>query len=372
MKDDSRNILNPERHFGCRVNDGVIWQGYRAMIIQNEKIQVVLLPDKGTEIVQFLYKATDTDFLWHWKNPLRDPEKFEPVSGNDAAPFFDRWSGGWFEVLPNNGPASEYKGCKLGFYAETINLPWKYQIIEDTPEKVKIFFWTRTYRTPFLLKKYLTIESNNPSIRIKEEVTNTGGEEMAFAWGHHPVVGPPFLDGSCKISSPDCRVIVLNAEDGPGHRMQLHQEGRWPFIKDMNGGELDLRIVEPKTRGSMDNCYLADYSGNAFIAVTHPGKKVGFGLSWDPQVFRYVWLWQAFGGGEGYPWFNDSYQMGIEPWSSYPCAGLDAAIKNQTALVLKPQESIKAWLTAVAYEGTEEIKMITRNGKVEFVNDIQD
>ena len=222
-----------------------------------------------------------------------------------------------------------------------------------------------------MLKKWLTIESGNPSLQIEEEVSNTGGEELAFAWGHHPVVGPPFLNSSCKISSPDCKVIVRDAEDGPGYRMQLHQEGRWPFIKRVDGGELDLRVVEPKTTHSMDNCYLTDYGDEAFIAVNNPEKNVGIGLTWDSQVFRYVWLWQAFGGGEGYPWFSDSYQMGIEPWSSYPCAGLDAAIENKTALTLKPAESIKAWVTAVAFEGSDEVKRITKDGKVIFVNDIQ-
>ena len=366
MKDGLENIYDPDRHFGCRVNDKVTWHGFNAMILQNEKIQVVLLVDKGTEIVQFLYKPTDMDFIWHARNPLRDAGKFNPVSGDEASPFYDRWSGGWFEILPNNGPAASYKGARLGFYAETINLPWEYQIIEDTPKKVKVFFWVKTFRMPFILKKWITIESGKSAIQIEEEVINIGGEDLAFAWGHHPVVGPPFLSSSCIISSPDCKVIVGEDEDGPGFRMGLNQEGRWPIIKDVDGDDLDLRRVEPQSARSMDNCYLTDYKNDAFIAVTNPDMQVGFGFSWDHSMFRYLWLWQAFGGGVGYPWFSDSYQMGIEPWSSYPCAGLEAAIENKTALSLKPGESKKVWLTAVAFEGTGEVKRISKNGKVSF------
>jgi len=366
MKDGLENTLDPDRHFGCRVNDKVVWHGFNAMILQNEKIQVVLLIDKGTEIVQFLHKPTDMDFIWHSRNPLRDAGKFNPVSGDEASPFFDRWSGGWFEVLPNNGPAASYKNARLGFYAETINLPWEYQIVEDTPEKVKVFFWVKTFRMPFLLKKWLTIESGKSALQIEEEVINIGGEDLSFAWGHHPVVGPPFLSSSCIISSPDCQVIVGEDEDGPGYRMGLRQEGRWPIIKGVDGGELDLRRVEPQSAHSMDNCYLTDYKDDAFIAVTNPEAQIGFGFSWDPSVFRYVWLWQAFGGGVGYPWFSDSYHMGIEPWSSYPCAGLEAAIENKTALNLKPGESKKVWLSAVAFEGKGEVKMISKDGKVSF------
>lgn len=366
MAQDICKVTDPNRHYGCRVNDQVNINGLRSMILQNEIIQVVIHVDKGTEITQFLHKPTDTDFIWHAKNKLHDPSKFVPAGGNDAAPFFDYWSGGWFEILPNNGPGTEYKGANLGFYAETINTPWDYQILEDTPEKVKVSFWVRTYRTPFLLRKTISIESGKPAIMIEEQVTNLGGEEMDFAWGHHPVVGPPFLDGSCRISCPECKVIVLDDEDGPGYRMKLHQEGRWPTVEGLDGKPVDLRIVLPKENKSMDNCYLTDYKDQAFIAVTNTGKEVGFGLAWEPKVFRYLWLWQAFGGGENYPWFSDAYQMGIEPWSSYPCGGLETAIKNKSALKIKPGDSIQTWMTAVAYSSKKDVAEINRDGKVEF------
>jgi len=306
-------ITHPKRHFGCRVNDKIVWNGLRTMILQNKLIQVVIHVDKGTEITQFLYKPTDSDFIWHSNNELHDPGTFVPVGGNDTAPFFDYWSGGWFEIVPNNGPGTMYKGCHLGFYAETINIPWEYQIVEDTPQKVKVAFWVKTYRTPFLLRKTITIESGKAAIMLEEQLTNLGGEDLDFAWGHHPVVGPPFLDGSCRISSPDCKVIVLHDEDGPGYRLKLHQESRWPTVEGIDGNPVDLRKVLPKENKSMDNCYLTDYKDQAFIAVTNTDKEVGFGLSWDPKVFRYLWLWQAFGGGVGFPWFSESYQMGIEP-----------------------------------------------------------
>ncbi len=62
-------------------------------------------------------------------------------------------SGGWFEVLPNNGPATTYKGARLGFYAETINLPWEYRIIEDTPEKVKVVLLVKNLSNAIYFEK---------------------------------------------------------------------------------------------------------------------------------------------------------------------------------------------------------------------------
>ena len=356
-------IFEPNRHFGCRVNDQIIWNGYRSLILQNELIQVVVLIDKGSEIIQFLYKPLDIDFLWHSANPFRNPARFVPAAGSSSAPFFDHWTGGWFEVLPNGGPACSYKGADLGNFAETINIPWEYQIVEDTAEQVRVALWVKTYRTPFLLEKVLVIKTGVPVLYIEEQVTNQGNETLEYMWGHHPVVGAPFLDDTCKLHAPASIVEVFHDEDGPDYRMGLHQQAPWPIINDRHGKSLDLRSMPPSSTRYMDNCYLKEFK-DGWIAVTNPGKKIGFGLSWDAKVFRYVWLWQALGGGLGYPWYGRTYNMGIEPWSSYPCAGLQEAVQNGTALTLHAGESCKVWLNAVAFEGKDDVNFIDRDGCV--------
>ena len=353
------------RNWGCRVNDQILWNGMQAMILQNELIQIVILLDKGAEIVQFLYKPTDLDLIWRSPNTLRDINRFVPIGGNGSNDFFDHWSGGWFEVLPNGGPACEYKGASFGQFAETINVPWEYKITENRPEKVCIDLWVRTYRTPFLLQKKLIIKTGIPSLFIEEQVTNKGNEAMDFMWGHHPVVGAPLLDGTCRLYAPDCNVEVIHAEDGPDHRMGLHQIGKWPFIKDRDGSSMDLRIIPPSSVSSMDNCYLKDFK-EGWIAISNPTQQVGFGLSWDPKVFKYVWIWQALGGGIGYPWYGRTNCVGIEPWSSYPCSGLAEAVEKGTSAKLEAGCSMAAWLTATVYKGGSEVTRINRSGEVSF------
>ena len=114
----------------------------------------------------------------------------------------------------------------------------------------------------------------------------------------------------------------------------------------------------------MDNCYLKEFK-EGWISVQNTERGIGIGLAWDAEVFKYIWLWQALGGGIGYPWYGRTYCMGIEPWTSYPCAGLETAIDNQTACQLAPGASLDAWLTAVAFTGKEDVTRITRDGIVE-------
>jgi hypothetical protein len=331
--------------------------------MQNELLQIVILIDKGAEIIQFLYKPLDTDFLWHSANPIRDPRMFVPTGGSSASSFFDRWTGGWFEVLPNGGPGCTYKGAELGSFAETINVPWDYSVVEDSPGQVTVAMWIHTYRTPFLLKRTMTLRSGQPVLYFHEAVANRGSEPVQFVWGHHPVVGPPFLDEHCCLYAPKSKVQVFHDEDGPDHRMGLHQEAEWPYVLDRDGFKLDLRVIPSAASKSMDNCYLKEFS-EGWIAVVNHERGVGFGLSWDPNVFRYVWLWQAFGGGIGYPWYGRTYNMGIEPWTSYPCVGLEKAIQYGTALLLEPGHVLEAWLSAVAFEGKHDVSLITKEGEV--------
>lgn len=355
--------LDPDRHWGCRLNDRILWRGMRALILQNELLQIVVLVDKGAEIIQFLYKPQDIDFLWHSLNRLREPASTPPVGVSPADSFFDLWTGGWFEVLPNGGPACTYKGADLGTFSEVINVPWGYRVLEDDPAQVSVLLWVRTSRTPFQLQKILTLKSGEPVLRIQESVVNHGAEPVDFMWGHHPVVGPPFLDQHCRLYAPPCKVQVFHDEDGPDHRMGLFQETDWPYVSDRSGRPIDLRVIPPPIDRTMDNCYLKDFT-DGWIAVNNHERRIGFGLAWDPQVFRYVWLWEAFGGGRGYPWYGRTYNLGLEPWTSYPCVGLARAVKMGTAMTLGPGDQLDAWLTAVAFPDKDEVREITRDGDV--------
>ncbi len=354
---------NPDRHWGCRISDEWSFKGMRTLVLQNELVRITVLADLGSNIYEFLHKPSDLDFMWKHPNGVRNPQDIAPKGMDNALAFHDLFPGGWPEILPNGCAPGEYKGAQLNVFGEVSNVPWHYRILEDTPERVSVKLWVRTTRTPFLLVKTLTLEANKPALFIQETVTNEGTQRMEFMWGHHPVVGPPFLDASCRIDAPPSKVIVLHDEDGPDVRMHLHQTGEFPIIRDIHDQPLDLRVVPGPEFKSMDNCYLLDFE-KGWIAVTNTARQVGFGLAWDAQVFKYIWLWEALGGGIGYPWYGRTYQIGIEPWTSYPCVSLAEVVERGTAASLDGGESVSAWLTAGAYSGKAQVSGIERDGSV--------
>ncbi len=101
-----------------------------------------------------------------------------------------------------------------------------------------------------------------------------------------------------------------------------------------------------------------------WYALTNQTTQVGFALTWSLDAFPYLWVWRQFNQSTGYPWYGQVYTLALEPWSSYPSAGLLAAIENGTAATIEPGETRHAWLRAVAYQGLTAVSSVSPAGAV--------
>ena len=45
-------------------------------------------------------------------------------------------------------------------------------------------------------------------------------------------------------------------------------------------------------------------------------------MAWDEKLFQYLWMWQVYGGHNDYPWYGRTYNVALEPFTSYPPAGI--------------------------------------------------
>ena len=51
------------RNYGCRISDDYTCKGLRTLFMENEKLRVSFLLDKGTDIFEFLHKPQGIDFM---------------------------------------------------------------------------------------------------------------------------------------------------------------------------------------------------------------------------------------------------------------------------------------------------------------------
>jgi hypothetical protein len=348
------------RKQGCRISLDYTYKGMRIGYLENELLRVGVLVDKGADIFEFTYKPRDMDMMWQSPTPMQKP--FVATSALPEGTFHDYYYGGWQEVLPSAGWASEpYMGTYQGLHGEVSLLPFEASVTEDTPEQVTLSTRVRLYRSPLALERSMTLKKDTAALFIHERLTNEADLEFGVMWGHHPAFGVPFLDESCVVQAPAKKVEVLAFH--PNGLWSTEDEYDFPMVKNRRTGALqDITRVLPKSTKSVDVVFFKELSAG-WYGITNQNQGVGFGMAWDHTLFKYLWMWQVYGGHDDYPWYGRTYNCALEPFTSYPPAGIKNAIDNGTALLMKPREVITTELVAVAYEG-QGIKSIGIDGTV--------
>lgn len=348
------------RKHGCRVSLDYTYKGMKIAYLENDALRIGVLLDKGADIFEFTYKPRDLDFMW--QSPIAMQKPFVATSALPEGAFHDYYYGGWQEVLPSAGWASEpYMGTYQGLHGELSLLPFEASIVEDSPEIVSVKMRVSLYRSPLTLERTLSLKRDSAALFIHERLINQAEIDFAVMWGHHPAFGAPFLDESCVVHTPARQVEVL----------AYHQNGLWqpggdyafPLVPNRRTGEAqDITRVLPKATTSVDVVFFKELA-EGWYGLTNQNQGVGFGMAWDNDLFKYLWMWQVYGGHTDYPWYGRTYNCALEPFTSYPPAGVKNALDNGTARILRPLEVIETELVAAAYEG-QGVRRIALDGSV--------
>lgn len=352
--------------YGCRISDEWQIRGLRAAILENELLRVVILLDKGAEIVEFCFKPRDFNPLLRLPGGIRNPRNNLPSVASQGEGFLDYYVGGWQEILPNGGPAATWKGAAYGQHGEVCLVSWDSQVEENSPERVTLVCRVRPLRTPVFLERKMTLERGRAVLTLQENLVNESNERVDLMWGHHVAFGLPFLEQGAEIATSARRLIVHEEWDAfKERRLKPGQTTDWPHATASDGTTVDVRKIPAlgEARGS-EMAYLTDFDGPAWYAITNVEQRMGFAMRWDANVFRYLWLWQELSSGIGFPWWGRTHAVALEPWTSYPTLGLPEAVARGTQLTLEPNQSLSTRLLAVAYEGLKRVTAIHEDGSV--------
>jgi hypothetical protein len=343
----------------CTISQGEL-NGWKTLTLENDLLRVTILPEKGSDILEFIYKPLQLDYLW--KRPTGLPQK----PNADRLPhdqFMDWYEGGWQEIFPSGGEASSHAGVDYGLHGESWSLPWEVKVENAGPDEVSVLLTTRLTILPLSAQKRLTLRQGESILHIEETITNESDEAVDFMWGHHPALGGAFMNGDCVLDVPASELECGSIPGDPAARLERDTWHKWPIAKDKNGNDVDMRLILPETAEKSDEFWLVGLK-EGWLAVTDTKKKVGFGLVWNLEVFRSLWIWQEFRGAKEAPWNGEAYVMGIEPWSSYALLGLGKAVERNTHLTMPPRGKLDTWMKAIAYEGLERVQGITPHGAV--------
>jgi len=348
--------IGTPRNHGCRISDDWKIRGSQVVILENSLLRVTVLVDRGSQIVEFRYKPLDLDLLHFHPNGW-----FTSLQGLPGD-----YITGWQEVLPSGGQVSSWKGVEWGPHGDLNHMPWQYSVIEDAPERVVLHLAARPERFPIALDKRLILEPDQAVLQIEERLTNLSGEQLRLMWGHRISFGLPFLEGGAILNAGARSVQAHPAE--PGYQMRRYRAGVstvWPQMIDPLGGSVDASLIPGRGHAStQEMIYLSDFEAG-WCAITNPALKLGFALSFDPDLFQYIWHLEQLGGYSlGFPHWHRSHYVSLEPWTSYPAKGLREAIDNGSSLVLTPGQQIFTRLTAQIFAGLSQVSVVSPDGEV--------
>jgi hypothetical protein len=158
-------------------------------------------------------------------------------------------------------------------------------------------------------------------------------------WGFHFAFGPNFLEPGCKITIAGKPTVIPHEESiaDTGRRLGNAEKFNWPFGNDENSSEIDFSII-PERETKSEILYLSSLASGEY-KISNPRIKISVQVNWDLSIFPYLWFWQEFGSSKNAPWFGEHFNIGLEPFSSYPTNGLAKAVANGSALTFAGNET---------------------------------
>jgi hypothetical protein len=135
----------------------------------------------------------------------------------------------------------------------------------------------------------------------------------------------------------------------------------WPTALGADGGHVDLSRIPGLDAAASDMVFLEGIS-DGWYAVTNTRSRVGFAMRYPADVFKKLWYWQVYRGGQDYPWWSATYNIALEPCATLPV--LSHAAARGEALTLGAGESREIELLATAFEGAGRVSGVSPEGIV--------
>lgn len=337
---------------GCRIIRDLKYKETETVVLENSLVRIVILVGKGGDILEFRDKRADVNVLYETDHEWRTPnESFASPTGNN---WFDYYPGGWQDVLPFT-QGETHMGADYGLHGESCLIPWEVTGVEETKSQVTLELEAELTRYPFEVTKRISLEEDSSVMTVDESVTNTSEVPLEYMWVQHVALGKPLVAPGASIEVPAGNAVTFDSVS-ENSVIRENTNFDWPNVETKTGEQLDISRVPEDRRH--DVAYLTDLE-DGWYGVTNDDIDLGFGLVFDKSLFECIWLWQAYGGFEVSPYFNRSWNLGVEPATGYP--GWDfpnAAEENGTVDTLQGGATVETSYKATTYRNESELMEI--------------
>lgn len=307
-------------------------RGWTVLTLSTDELTMDVLPDKGGDIIALTRVADGLALLGSTPWGLR-PRGIITPPGSVSSAAADAWAGGWRPMFPNGGRSAVSNGVELGEFGEATLAPYDWT---DTGDGLELT--TRLARVPFEVTR--TITCADGAVTVTERIRNVGGEEVGGMWGHQLMLAAPVLDGSATL---DTGASVVRPDSDVVSSVNWDDLMPWPRAHGTDG-LINLRTVPAPDGEETRKAYLSDFT-EPRVSLTNRDLDLTLSLTWDAEVWPYLWYELEAGRNTGYPWYKGAYHLLLTPSSSWPARGLHEARRLSQLVVFGPGEERTATLT---------------------------
>jgi galactose mutarotase-like enzyme len=326
-------------------------QDWTPVTLENERLRVTVLPERGGDIHALRHLPSQSELLW--RAPWETPAGPSIPAGVD---FHDWYLGGWNDLFPNGDGPCVVDGVSHERHGESWRMPWRASGGGDA-----LTLEVELSVLPLRARK--TLRLSGSTLVVDELVEHVGDAPLRMMWGQHPAWGGDLLEAGCRIDLPGAMVEGYGAQVDATSRLDASARAPWPTFPGSDGGELDLSVVPGPERRSHDVAVIGDLA-DGWYALRNPGRGIGVALRFPRELFRWLWMWQPFGGVSVAPFDQGTYALALEPWTSPP--GLERATARGAEVRLQPGETLSATIEATVFEAGEgEVTAVGAGGRVE-------
>ena len=285
-------------------------EGVKLLTLDNGKLQISIIPDRGMGI----FDVTSKGIRLGWDSPVKGivhPSyiNLESRGGLGWLEGFNEWMvrcglefaghPGTDEFIDNTGNPST---LKLTLHGKIQNIPAsEYEIIIDPepPHRIRIrgTVYEKFFYGPKLkLVTEISTVPGSDSFQISDKLTNEGAFAQEFQLIYHGNYGSSILEEGAQIYTPAKSVTPMNSHAAKGIENWKSYQGPTPgFIEE-------VYLLEP----------LSNSEGNAIALLANADLTLGTSVQWNLSELPYLTVWKNTAAQE------DGYVTGIEPATGYP------------------------------------------------------
>jgi hypothetical protein len=295
--------------------DAVLRPESPGLEIENDLAKVVILPEVGGMIHQFIYKPSGRDVLFH--HPRVPPRR-----AYYRAPVDDWWAGGVIEGFPTGFPCFA-GGESLPDFGELWSEPWT--VVSASGPAATLACKTRLY--PLQVTRSMSLVAGSACLRMHHVIENMSGDPVQVLWGIHPTapVGPRTM-----IQVPARMEEVVGLAD-----TALTTDPAPSRFADGPIGFADVAVRGQSLR------YLHGLPRSAWFAIWDEDWKTGLGMTFSAEDLPCVWLWLVDG-------WRGLRAITAEPWTGWPGA-LDEAASLGRALSIPGGVAVELDTSLIAF-----------------------